>query len=188
MAGAFDERQSGRHAGSSAERRAARFLGRDVPGGLQAALSQRHYEVQQVALLAFDALAEFGNLLAAVRPGSCGWCRATRRRRSVVNGCQGLGEFLVDRRHLFAHRLHVGFGLGSCLRGEGFEIEPGLGFECREPRILWRQACAALRVRATPTPNASPSPKAAARVRQTDESRLYCILHNVPKMFWQWKG
>ena len=34
---------------------------------------------------------------------------------------------------------------------------------------------AALRVRVTPTPNARPSPKATARVRQTDESRLLCI-------------
>src|SRR4029453_6550763 len=30
---------------------------------------------------------------------------------------------------LCAHRLYVGFGLGSRLSGEWFEIEPGLGFE-----------------------------------------------------------
>jgi hypothetical protein len=34
-----------------------------VPGGLQAALSQRHHEIQQVALLTLHALAELGNLL-----------------------------------------------------------------------------------------------------------------------------
>jgi hypothetical protein len=97
-----------------------------VLGGLQAALSQGHHKVQQVAFLAFHALAEFGNLLVpaaeadflpdGVAQSLFHLVPADRNRRCnlVVNqACQGLGEF----------------GLGARLRSHHVEIHLDLGFD-----------------------------------------------------------